>query len=646
MQGRSNNFNQVLPQSSFQKPGAADAARNIASKPHAVIGHTPRNQAVIKSEPTVNGNVSNNSNGGGSGNNSDNSGSGLVSIGNNSFGFNFDSEESSPTSETCTKNDNQSTVKSEPTQKINGSLAPIVKAEPNPSQITPTCIQHNAARIIQQPQIQQPRQSQQVSVNPMLSMVNKQRPCVNQNVMPASNMTLPQLNKPITKCKTQNTEYKSNATMAADAVVNLNDIASKYALSKPLNQNRLTPTAVVTQQAAAKIKLEGGMPQPDYSSSGTGASSVGVMNNDWSSSTSTSTHMPQSAGHSYGPLPSATMNQHTPTNPEVSSGPASAKKRKKVDDCKREERNAREKERSFRISKQINELRNLLSSGGVIVPKGTKSSVLTEAANYIRMLQQHQYRSEIDRHQLIQQMQIIGGGALGAQAASAIRHVAAQNGVWSLGNFGGLPPRSAMSPYDPQSSTDDKQDDQQQNQSEIDTTVTNSIEEYEYRYIFNSCSVGMAIASMGGAFIDCNSLFTQLSQYTKQEVCSMTIFNLTSRVDLQHAFDLISQMISPASEGSDDKSPPRCILRGSMKQRTDLGLSITLVKGDDGIAKCFCITLIKNPSSPFDTSKPIPATAEFLHNTSSYQSLPPQNSTTTGDQKKQENMSSPAYMSG
>lgn len=62
---------------------------------------------------------------------------------------------------------------------------------------------------------------------------------------------------------------------------------------------------------------------------------------------------------------------------------------------KREERNAREKERSFRISKQIDELRNLLSSGGVIVPKGTKSSVLTEAANYIRMLQQHQYRSEM-----------------------------------------------------------------------------------------------------------------------------------------------------------------------------------------------------------------------------------------------------------
>jgi hypothetical protein len=86
------------------------------------------------------------------------------------------------------------------------------------------------------------------------------------------------------------------------------------------------------------------------------------------------------------------------TEPVASSEASSQKggrKKKKVGDMKREERNAREKERSFRISRQINELQNLLSTGGVIVPKGTKSSVLTEAANYIRMLQQHQYRSEM-----------------------------------------------------------------------------------------------------------------------------------------------------------------------------------------------------------------------------------------------------------
>uniref|UniRef100_A0A7S4JQB3 BHLH domain-containing protein n=1 Tax=Odontella aurita TaxID=265563 RepID=A0A7S4JQB3_9STRA len=310
--------------------------------------------------------------------------------------------------------------------------------------------------------------------------------------------------------------------------------------------------------------------------------------------------------------------------------PSKKKSKKVLEESKREERNAREKERSFRISKQINELRNLLSSGGVIVPKGTKSAVLTEAANYIRMLQQHQYKSEIDRHQLVQQMQIIGNGALGPQAATAVRHVAAQNGVWSLGNFGGVPPRSAMTYYQqgaygspgpatasmdgsqPQQTPSPMPQPQPQQETKPDPQLVSKIDDHEYRYVFNSCSVGMAIASMGGAFIDCNSLFCQLSQYSKQEVCAMTIFNLTSRQDLQHAFDLISKMISPPPDGSANQVPPPCVLRGAMKHRNDLGLSIALIKGEDGIAKCFCVTLIKNPASPFDTSRPIPATVDFL----------------------------------
>lgn len=122
---------------------------------------------------------------------------------------------------------------------------------------------------------------------------------------------------------------------------------------------------------------------------------------------------------------------------------------------------------------------------------------------------------------------------------------------------------------------------------------------------------------MGGAFIDCNSLFCQLSNYSKQEVCSMTIFNLTSRQDLQQAFDLISHMISPPSAEADANQKPKpCVLRGSMKDRDDLGLNVGLIRGEDGIAKCFCVTLIKNPSSPFDTSRPTPATADLVVPTS------------------------------
>ena len=132
---------------------------------------------------------------------------------------------------------------------------------------------------------------------------------------------------------------------------------------------------------------------------------------------------------------------------------------------------------------------------------------------------------------------------------------------------------------------------------------------------------------MGGAFIDCNTLFTQLSDYTKQEICSLTIFNLTSRSDLQHAFDLVSQMISPPADGQSDVAP-QCILRGNMKNKADLGLNITLIKDDDGIAKCFCVTLIQNPTTTCDASRPA--------------TMPQQRT----DGSKSGNMSSPAFMAG
>lgn len=124
----------------------------------------------------------------------------------------------------------------------------------------------------------------------------------------------------------------------------------------------------------------------------------------------------------------------------------------------------------------------------------------------------------------------------------------------------------------------------------------------DYKCVFNNSSVGMAIASLGGAFIDCNSIFCELSAYTKEEVCSMTIFNITSRQDLQHAFDLISQMITPTLEnnynGGNEQSKlgedkASIVLRGAMKSQQDLGLSISLIKGEQGAAKCFCVTLVR-----------------------------------------------------
>jgi hypothetical protein len=91
---------------------------------------------------------------------------------------------------------------------------------------------------------------------------------------------------------------------------------------------------------------------------------------------------------------------------------------------------------------------------------------------------------------------MIGGGALGQQAATAVRHVAAQNGVWSLGNFGGVPPKSAMmyhqSGTNPLPGADTTSVEETEGQDSQNSGVLPSkIEEPDYRHVFNSCTVGM-----------------------------------------------------------------------------------------------------------------------------------------------------------
>ena len=108
------------------------------------------------------------------------------------------------------------------------------------------------------------------------------------------------------------------------------------------------------------------------------------------------------------------------------------------------------------------------------------------------------------RQQLIQQMQLIGSGQLGSHAANAIRYAATQNGIWNLGNFGGIPPNTDSE--DPQSIQSDSSDDQ----------LIKDIQEHDYKHIFNSCSVGMVsrvrISSAVKRILNCKlTFFTERS---------------------------------------------------------------------------------------------------------------------------------------
>jgi len=269
---------------------------------------------------------------------------------------------------------------------------------------------------------------------------------------------------------------------------------------------------------------------------------------------------------------------------------------------KRKERNAREKDRSLRISQEIDQLRALLSSGGVVAIKPTKSAVLTEAAKHIATLQSNLGNIEKEKQQLLRQAQMIASGALGPQAAAAIHQD--QSRILHLPPY--TKPLQEMPSQHPQyirkissSSSGPTQEKEKINSSRINDD--------DFPQIFESASVAMAIASMGGVFVECNKLFRRIFQCTKQDLCSMTIFNMLAKKDLQSAFDRISSMISPPQVhqenecsslhyGQSKKSKSQPLLLGAMKNRLDIAVSVTLIWADNGVPRCFLVALLKEPT--------------------------------------------------
>jgi Helix-loop-helix DNA-binding domain len=302
------------------------------------------------------------SNGEGNGHQSDNSA--LVSVGNTSFGFDFDSEDgnsSPPNSERHGESDSDGGNRKSDARRYTGEKCE--QANSLAEKLADTTSPPAAASRQQgstESAVQVPQHQQSTDSDPGSRSSSTQDPASSASSQEETPIA-PVVAAPV----------PSSHNIAADAAVaNLYSIASAYFPQEGKSSD---------QKADGKDNDSNG----GYNTDDEGArcsSHIASLSSQHRAS------MTSNAG-------SDNANNDDDDDDDDDDGRPSKKKR--PNDRKREERNAREKERSFRISKQINELRALLSTGGVIVPKGTKSSVLTEAANYIRMLQQHQYRSEM-----------------------------------------------------------------------------------------------------------------------------------------------------------------------------------------------------------------------------------------------------------
>lgn len=85
--------------------------------------------------------------------------------------------------------------------------------------------------------------------------------------------------------------------------------------------------------------------------------------------------------------PASTLSDSAASSFTTRTTEPTKKRKRNLTEEKRIQRNAREQARSNRLSQQFECLRTLLTNAGIIVPKGTKGSVLRRTMEYIQALQ-------------------------------------------------------------------------------------------------------------------------------------------------------------------------------------------------------------------------------------------------------------------
>ncbi|KAL7467677.1 hypothetical protein ACHAXS_007919 [Conticribra weissflogii] len=168
---------------------------------------------------------------------------------------------------------------------------------------------------------------------------------------------------------------------------------------------------------------------------------------------------------------------------------------------RRAERNLREQERSHRITERIAELRTVLAEAGVHF-KPDRYSTLVSVVEYIKQLQNRSQSLDEEHKKLMATIsttdQIVKCG---------LRSNTRRDGIRGLGS-------SAMM----QTHLDVGENVSSTSSENNDDEFLLFVQGIDYKFIFSSCGVALAIASVDGRFVDCNEEFLRITNYTRKEL--------------------------------------------------------------------------------------------------------------------------------
>lgn len=226
-----------------------------------------------------------------------------------------------------------------------------------------------------------------------------------------------------------------------------------------------------------------------------------------------------------------------------------------ADEKRRYDRNIREQQRSFKISQQIKELRNVLAESSIPF-KPNKFSILMRVVEYIKQLQSRAIMLDAEHRKLIDTIQ---------QTSDMVN--------------------AGQTPDDSSSST------QAENAPIGNDAELMLVQGLDYKSIFAQCSAGLGVAALDGRILACNEEFAAISGFTKEDMLRQSVFNLMQNHEV--VFRAMGEMLSNSStpeENDKNGIPPAPPLywSGAVNQENqNLFMNITLTKSKDGLPKFF-----------------------------------------------------------
>ncbi|KAL3944841.1 MAG: hypothetical protein SGBAC_001106 [Bacillariaceae sp.] len=258
---------------------------------------------------------------------------------------------------------------------------------------------------------------------------------------------------------------------------------------------------------------------------------------------------------------------------------------------RRQGRNIREQQRSQKITQQIDHLREVLASANITF-KPDKYSTLVTVAEYIKQLQAK-------------------SAALDAEHGKLLSTISKTNEVVNdqylpASTTGENPPGGASIAG---ADADDSSD-------------AALVPNIDYRSVFTSCGVPLAVASIDGRFLDCNLEFLKVTGYSKGELLpchhlttipeevpsstatqevdankNLSLFNLLHRDHMEAVFLAMSEILKrpPRNEGNKPVPGEDCwagYVYLTRLPKTKMRMNVSLVRGNQGGAKFFDCSLL------------------------------------------------------